>query len=197
MVKKLGVFTVAIAVLAMTGCAGRNFTRLSDEQLMLGQDSKEQVIEKLGKPYMQGAITKNDKLMKTMTYAYASAGGEPAVQGVTPARSQAFYFFENTLVGHEYVSSFSADSTNFDEAKINNIKKGETNIEEAMKIMGSPQGEYIYPLVDSEDERAKVYVYGQTSGTAFNLKQFQKVLSLTFDKAGVVTKVDYIEDGSL
>lgn len=194
--KKITLSGLLLSLLVLTGCAGTDFKRLSENDFAFGQDSTQTIRSKLGKPYREGVITKNDKQFKTMAYAYASSGGDAAYKGVTAARSQGFYFYDNKLVGHEFTSSWAVDSSDFDETKLPEIKKGVTTIDEAIALLGQPGGEYIYPLVASENEKAKVYLYNQTKGTAFNLKFYQKILVLTYDESGVITDIEYTESGN-
>lgn len=193
--KKFTLSGLFLSLTMMVGCAGTDFKRLTGDEFAFGQDSSQTIRSKLGKPYREGVITKNDKQFKTMAYAYASTGGEPAYKGVTAARSQGFYFYEDKLVGHEFLSSWAVDSTDFDESKISEIKKGVTTIDEAIALLGQPGGEYIFPLVANESEKAKVYMYNQTKGSAFNLKFYQKLLVLNHDDSGVVTNIEYTESG--
>ena len=163
---------------------------------MHGVDTIESITQKLGKPYREGVVTKNDLQFKSMTYAYASTGGNAAHKGVTAARSQGFYFLENKLVGDEFSSSWADDSTDFDESKVSQIEKGSTTISEVESLFGAAGGEYTYPLIKNEGEKAKVYVYGQTKGSAFNLKFYQKTLVVSYDASGIVTDVEYTESGT-
>jgi outer membrane protein assembly factor BamE (lipoprotein component of BamABCDE complex) len=186
----------AVVVSALlAGCAGTNFVRVTDDALVLGQTTSEQVSARLGSPYREGVVTKNDQQIKTASYAYASTGGTAAAEGVTPARSQGFYFFENKLVGYEFTSSWKEDSSNFDSDKISQIKKGESTRSDVVRLLGNPGGRYIYPVIPNKDESAINYLYNQTKGSAFNLKFYQKVLIVTFNKQGVVTNVEYTESG--
>lgn len=179
----------------LTGCAGTNFVRVTDEALVLGQTTPEQVTARLGSPFQEGVVTKNNQQIKTASYAYASSGGEGAAEGVTPARSQGFYYFSNKLVGHEFTSSWKEDSTNFDSGKVSQIKKGESTRSDVVRILGNPGGKYIYPVIPNNDEDAVNYLYNQTKGTAFNLKFYQKLLVVTFNKQGIVTNVELTESG--
>jgi hypothetical protein len=194
MMKRVSI-TVFIAVFLTACAAGTDFKRIEINQLTYGSDTPETIKQKLGKPYNEGTITKNEKQFKTMSYAYASGRGSAAYQGVTPGRSQGFYFFQNELVGHEFTSSWEVDSTDFDESQISEIKKGNTTIQEVIGLLGSPNGEYIFPLATNETEKAKVYLYSQVKGSAFSMKFYRKVLIVTHDENGIITEVDYVSSG--
>ena len=81
--------TVALALI-VAGCAGSNFSKQSGDTLVLGQTSRQEILQRLGSPYREGTVTKNGKQLKTMTYAFATTGGTPAREGVTPAFRVAF-----------------------------------------------------------------------------------------------------------
>lgn len=179
----------------LTGCAGTNFVQITDDAMDLGKTTSEQITNRLGSPYREGVVTKNNQQMKTLSYAYSSAGGEAAAEGVVPARSQGFYFLDNKLVGYEFTSSWKEDSTNFDSGRVSQIKKGKSTRSDVVRLLGNPGGKYIYPIIPNNDEEAVSYLYNQTKGSAFNLKFYQKLLVVTFNKQGIVTNVEYTESG--
>ena len=188
-------FVVVSFVLLSSGCAGTNFIRATDDSLVLGQTTQEQIKARLGSPFQEGVVTKNEQQLKTSNYAYANAGGGADADGVIPARSQGFYFFNDKLVGYEFTSSYKEDSTNFDSGLISQIKKGTSTRSDVVRLLGNPGGKYIYPVIDNNNEQGVNYMYTQTRGSAFSLKFYQKILVITFDKDDVVTKVDYTESG--
>jgi hypothetical protein len=194
MIKRVSI-AVFITVF-LTACAGTDFKKIEINQLAYGSDTPETIKQKLGEPYGEGIVTKNEKQFKTMSYAYASTGGSAAHKGVTAARSQGFYFFQNKLVGHEFTSSWAIDSTDFDESKVSEIKEGSTTIQEVIELSGGPSGEYVYPLAESANEKAKIYLYSQTTGSAFSLKFYRKLLVVTHDANEIVTEVNYTSSGT-
>lgn len=182
-------------ILVLTGCAGKDFVRITDDALVLGETTQEQIKNHLGRPYQEGTLTKNDHLLSTASYAYASTGGKAVAAGVTPARSQGFYFYDGKLVGYEFTSSFADDSTDFNSAKVAEIKEGVSTLNDVVRMLGKPGGKYIYPVTSSVDEEAVTYLYQQTRGSAFNLRQYRKLLVVTVDRQGIVTEVEYVESG--
>jgi outer membrane protein assembly factor BamE (lipoprotein component of BamABCDE complex) len=188
------IFTV-IAIIVLAGCAGKDFVRPDSGALKNGQTTYNQIVQQFGKPYAEGSVLKNDKFVKTVSYAYASVGGK-SYRGGTAARAMGFYFVDDTLVGYEFVSSFAEDNTDFDEMKINQITEGKTTLDQAIQILGKPAGYYTYPLIESDTEEAAVYVYSETKGSAFNMKMFRKMLAITYDSSRVVTKMEYTSFGS-
>ena len=175
----------------LTGCAGTNFVRLADDAIVLGETTAEQITARLGPPYREGLITKNNQQIEIASYA--SAGGKADAEGVTAARSQGFYFFNKKVVGYEFTSSLKEDSTNFASGNVSQIKKGESTRDDVVTLLGPPGGKYIYPVIPSSDEDAINYLYTQTKGSASNLKFYQKRLVVTFNKQGIVTNVEFNE----
>jgi len=187
---------IAFFALALSGCAGTDFVRPDTDFLKNGQTTYAQVIARMGAPRREGSVVKNERTIKTASYAYAATGGKPLHEGVTPARAMGFYFYDDTLVGHEFISSWAEDNSDFDESKVKDIVKGKTTRAELAQLLGKPAGHYIHPLIKPATGDAAVYAFAETSGSVFNLKFFRKVLVVTFDTAGVVADVDYSSSGS-
>lgn len=183
-------FIIFLGVL-VTGCAGTDFVRVADSGLVLGKTTPEQIIGQLGPPYREGLQVKNNQQMKTLAYGYGSAGGEADAKGVTAVRSQGFYFYNNTLVGYEFTSSWKKDSTDFDNEKVLQIKKGESTQSDVMRLIGNPGGKYIYPVISADDEYAVNYMHTQVRG----FKNYQEMLVVTFNKQGTVSNVEFTESG--
>jgi hypothetical protein len=196
MYRALSGFAAAIGLLVLAGCAGTDFVRPDPESFRNGQTSYAQVVTRMGKPWREGTELKNEKSIKNIVYAYASVGGKPLREGVTPARAAGFYFHNDTLVGHEFISSWAEDHSNFDENRIKDIVKGKTTRAEVLQLMGKPAGNYIHPMIKAQTGDAAVYAFSETSGSAFNLKFYRKVLVVSFDTAGVVSDVDFSSSGS-
>ena len=186
----------ALAV-ALLGCAGKDFVRPDSATLKNGETTYAQATERFGKPFSEGSATKNDKTVKSISYAYASLGGRPAKEGVVPARAMALYFYNDTLVGYEFLSSWAEDSTDFDESKVNQIVKGSTTRAEVVQLFGKPSGYAIHPMIKAATGEAAVYVYMEVSGGPFTgRKTFRKQLLVTFDDKGTVTDVDFSSSGT-
>jgi len=189
-INKIGL--IAVMVLLLAGCAGRDFVRPSSDTFKLGQTTYSQVVQQMGEPRRTGEALVNEKNVKTATYVYASAGGSPSEDGVTPARGLMYYFHNDILVGQEFVSSFKSDSSNFDESKISDISKGKTTREEVIQLLGRPTANYISPIIKQTSGEALGYAYTTTRKGFFgSLKFFRKILRITFDDHGVVSDVEY------
>jgi hypothetical protein len=184
----------AIVFAMTTGCAGKDFVRPDSTELKNGQTTYDQIVEQFGKPSREGTVLKNEKMVTTASYAYASVAGK-SHRGGTGARGMGYYFFNDILVGYEFISSFEEDHTDFDEMKISQIIEGTTTLDEVIQLLGKPSGYYTYPLIEAKTDEAAVYAYSDVRGT-FKMKLFQKLLVVTYDDDRVVTKVEYTSSGS-
>ena len=88
------------------------------------------------------------------------------------------------------MSSFDEDSTDFDPTLSGQLKIGETAEVDVRRILGRPDGVFIYPIV--EDETAKIYSYQYLRGEGgfLSVDFSSKNLSLTFDENGIVQDID-------
>lgn len=190
-------FTAAIALAAsLLGCSvGRDFVRPDLGSLSLGKTTYHEILQRFGSPREEGQVAKNDAIMKTANYAYSSTGAKPFVEGVTPARGLTFYFLDNDLVGWVFISSFAEDHTDFDESKINRIKKGATTKNNVVELFGRPGGVQKYPLIDSKEMDAYVWQYVQVKRSGLSLKAYIKQLKVTLGKNDLVADVEYSATG--
>ena len=185
------------ALLVLSGCAGTDFVRPTPDAFRLGATTYAQVTKQMGEPARSGEILKNGANVKSISYAYATTGGEPLETGVIPARAQAYYFHNDTLVGQEFISSFKADNTNFDEAKISAVVKGRTTRAQVIQLFGRPSTTSIRPMVKDGAGEALGYAYSTTSGGAFSgFKFYRKALTVTFNDKDLVLDVEYVSSGS-
>ena len=187
-----GYLALALSLVA-AGCAGSDFAKQSEDALVLGQTTRQDILQRLGTPYREGTATKNGKQLKTLSYAFATTTGAPVRDGVVPTRGQGFYFLDDKLAGYDFASSWRDDQTNFDGAKVPEIKKGVSTRDEVLRLIGRPGGKYAYPLIPDQTRQADVYLYAETRGGPFNVKFYQKHLVVTYDERGVVSNVDYQE----
>lgn len=184
------VLVLAGVVLLVAACSTpKGLTRPDPGTLQLGQSSEEDIRARFGKP--QGVTTRlvRDRTVTNLSYSYAES--VPDVIKV-PARVMVFSFVDGVLVGHQYLSSFSDDTTDFDEAHVGEITRGRTTAKQVVDLIGRPGGEFIYPLAKAEDGRAYVYNYSLTGKDAASgkLTTRSKTLIVNFDTAGVVSDVD-------
>lgn len=174
------------------GCSvGRDFVRPEFGSLILGETTYHEILERFGTPREEGSVTKNDAIMKTVTYGYSSTGAKPLVDGVTPARGLTFSFLDNQLVGYIFTSSFSADHTEFDESKLNRIKKGQTNRAGLIELIGQPGGMQKYPLTKSKEDEVLVWQYVHVKQSVLGLKPYAKTLGVTVGTDNIVKDLEF------
>jgi hypothetical protein len=187
------VSAASIAVLA--GCAGTDFKQPDSQALQVGKSTFSQVTQVMGLPPQTGESLRNGEKLKVSRYVYAEGAGTGKYPGVVPARAMVFLTFNDLLVADEFVSSFPADATDFDESKISSIVKGKTTKSEVLSLLGKPNGSGIYPFIKTRGETAFIYSYGHAKGSAFNMKFYNKNLIVSFNPTDVVSDVEYTSNG--
>lgn len=191
--KKLKLWSLMLVVALMIGCAaGVNFKKMEENQLVVGQTTKQAVLTFMGPPNVTGTNVFNGIELDIVNYVYATTGASPALPEVTPARAQALLFKDGILVGKEYTSSFAVDSTQFDTDKAKTIVKGQTK-DDVVSVMGLPKGEYLYPIIDDESGYAYVYMFTRTKGFQSKTDLFV----VEFDVNNIVTKTKFSSVGQL
>lgn len=149
----------------------------------------------MGPPPQTGELLRNGEKLKSSRYAYAEGAGTGKYPGVIPARAIVYLTHNDVLVAEEFISSFPNDATDFDESKVASIVKGKTTRAEVLAILGSPNGNGVYPFIKTKGEAAAIYSYAHAKGNAFNMKFYNKSLVISFDAAGTVTDVEYASSG--
>ena len=180
--------------LLLGGCAGagRDFIRPNADSFQVGQTTFAQVTQKMGEPKTTSEVLQNGKHVKTIVYSCANASGQPLEEGVIPYRGMTYFFYDDTLVGEQFVSSFKLDNTNFDDALTDRVQKGRTTREDAVALFGPPSALFIPPMVKETSSETIGYTYHAIRGGLFTgLKQHIKVLHISFDGGGVVTDIEH------
>ncbi len=160
----LALLLCGLVLLAASGCkttAGRDFARPAEGSLELGVTTQQEVQARYGEPQATGSGTYNDEAVTSVTYTFASNAEPPLVGGVTPARALSCHFLRGTLVGYEFMSSFRKDHTSFDSGKGELLEVGVSRREDVIELVGSPNGQSMWPLVEPPYERALIYSYAQ------------------------------------
>jgi hypothetical protein len=178
------IFTLGFA-LVVASClrnTGAKFVRQADQELALGQTTYQQLIQRLGKPLKEGVEVRNSCQLKNIAYAYTrEMGGTPLNEGAILMRIQAFNFFQDKLVGYNYISTYKDDHTDFDNTKISEIKKGSTTKEDVIRLFGNPGGKLIYPAIPDKDGLGFKYSYSQIVQTYYQgTMTYGKDLLVTF-----------------
>jgi hypothetical protein len=177
------------------GTSGKKFAKLQEDKIQFGTTTYEDIVQIMGEPLDERMYTHNEHQFKLISYSFASVDGESTSKSVVASRAQVFYFYEGFLVGHEFVSSWLEDHTNFDETKTKQISKGESTKADVITLLGHPCGRYIYPLAKNKGEEIIIYQYVEGRRYAYTFEDYKKKLLVEFDQAGIVKDVNYFESG--
>lgn len=182
MKKATGLCFMIMGMLVLAGCATTPSVKLPVKPLSLGHETLQSLRDRLGKPSREGTVVKNGQTLKTLSYVSTEAAAQGDPGGPALHRTQTFFFHNGVLAGHVYFSTRERDRKDPDPSKVERIKENQTQIEEAVNLLGRPSGEYLYPLISAKGERAKVY-------------EAARFLVVSYNTAGVVTKVEFAESG--
>src|SRR5262245_60296531 len=184
---------LACLLVAVTACSGsRDFARPAPQDFALGRATAADVIGRFGSPQERGRALKDGVEVLSLSYSYADPTARASAAGVSAAKAMAFYFVRDALVGYEAMSTFAADSSDFDDTRISDIRSGSTTEAQLGELVGRPSGMYIYPLARAPGERLLAYAYAQKRGAA---PLARKLLLITVDAAGVVRDVQFEKMG--
>jgi hypothetical protein len=185
---------VVFLALLLTGCAGgRDIVRPQGDFLRLGATTYQEVLREFGEPLRTGISIHNGATIRTTGYATAV---EPPSIGPVPERESGFYFLGNVLVGYDYSSSFAEDTTDFDETRVAQIRKGETSRERVLELFGRPGGACVYPMISRKEDTALVYRFSGVTRRMFvpgSVRMTRKLLIVSIGPDGIVTDVFFTE----
>jgi hypothetical protein len=184
---KYASFYMTLATLTLlAACAGKNFVRPADDQLVVGSTTMSDAISILGDNGRNRGIRDSSAgQLDTLAYVYGSALGEAVFPGITPVRALHLAFFENILVEKVFVSSFKSDSTYFSFNKARTIKPGMTRAD-VVAILGMPPGEHRYPLSPTMSGSGLVYKFHDSGPQVTYLTTF----TVELDPQGIVLEAD-------
>jgi hypothetical protein len=187
---------VALFAYNCVGTSGANFERVEEDTISLGLSTYGDIVTRMGDSFEEDVYIKNNKKFKLIGYTYSSTGGVATSRRAIATRHQMFYFYQNILVGHEFISSWEEDHTNFDETKVNQIIKEESTKEDVMSLLGKPSGKLIYPLSKNKGTEVLLYSFYEGRQYAYSIEFFQKNLHIECDQTGTVTEIEYTETGN-
>ena len=181
-----------LAVLLAGACLlGADFSRPDPASFTLGQTTEQEIRARFGKPSGQVNARVGDKLVTTLRYAYAEARSV-----AVPVRIMAYAFHEGRLVGFDYMSSFAADQTVFDELAAKRIRRGTSTRAEVLDLLGKPSGQFIYPssYAGLPGHHADVYSHSRSEklSSGVTLETTTKVLTVVFDEHDVVAETHLV-----
>ncbi|HJR05553.1 MAG TPA: hypothetical protein VKA83_28160 [Methylomirabilota bacterium] len=182
---------ILAVVLAGACLLGADFSRPDPASFTLGQTTEQEIRARFGKPSGQVNARVGDKLVTTLRYAYAEARSV-----AVPVRIMAYAFHEGRLVGFDYMSSFAADQTVFDELAAKRIRRGISTRAEVLDLMGKPSGQFIYPssYAGLPGHHADVYSHSRSEKlpSGVTLETTTKVLTVVFDEHDVVAETHLV-----
>jgi len=182
-----------MVVLLLTACGGKNFIRPDSQSLIVGTTSYADVVKQLGEPIRKGTLTKNDLIVQNISYSYAEA---VPFSTILTSRAMVFYFHDGLLVGYDYASSFSGEkqAAAIDDEKVAQIKKGDKK-EKAIALLGTPSGEFIFPMTAPKGTSSVMYSFISTSRVPFigGVKVTKKVVTITVGPNGLITDISTSE----
>jgi len=182
---------ILAVVLAGACLLGADFSRPDPASFTLGQTTEQEIRARFGKPSGQVNARVGDKLVTTLRYAYAEARSV-----AVPVRIMAYAFHEGRLVGFDYMSSFAADQTVFDELAVKRIRRGISTRAEVLDLLGKPSGQFIYPssYAGTPGHHADVYSHSRSEklSSGVTLETTTKVLTIVFDEHDVVAETHLV-----
>lgn len=191
---KMKKIAVILLALILTGCAGgQAFLRPQGETLSLGKTTYDEIIKSNGEPRRTGTVTRNNSSVKTITYAHAVA---VPFSTSLQARTVVYSFYEGVLVGYDYASSFTEDKSEkeLSDEVVKQISRGDER-SRVISLLGKPDGEFIFPLVDKKGSSALRYTFLSTYRVPFvpTPRISTKVLTVDLDSTGIVTNITSTE----
>jgi len=205
------------ATLLLAGCtSGRDFKMPAQGELKLGETTPSEAIALLGQPLSRSsqsttagtppspAYQELRRLMgqsvfvsaretgtyERFSYSFSDNSGQQLIgrlSGVRPARTLRLLFWNGKLSEYVGISSFQADSTNFEESKLAQIERDKSSEADVIALLGKPTGGSSYPMISSRKGHALIYDYAEV-----DLKENQrntKFLTIFVDEEGIVREV--------
>jgi hypothetical protein len=200
--------------LALGGCTsrGKDFVRPDPNSLLLGQTTIADVIGKQGPPTSrvvrhglnpapsrQQADERDPAFrpvsvagtIETLMYSYSYSAAPGIVVGPMSTRSRhlVLTFWNDRVIYYGFDSSFSQDSTHFDENKALSFVIGQSSQSDVIRELGPPSGEAVYPFIAKQGTRLLIYqnvsteASGATPVTTESVTR-RKVARFLFDSSG-------------
>ncbi len=191
--KRTFLIAVVASLALLTGCA-HDFVRPAPEAVKLGHSTRDDVLKVAGKPsFSNDKVQINGETIQVDTYFYVKG---PKFYGmIAPQRTQTFSFFNNTLIGEEFNSSFNDESTNFEAEKAFSLVKGKSTKDDVIAALGKPAGDVRYPIIKEKNGKGVVYEYTVTRNVGVVNVTTRLVVVVTLDENNIVTEVSYKKNG--
>ena len=196
--------TLILLALFVGGCAsvGETFPYQEYKSLELGKTSSEDYRTIFGNPLSVNTKDTEDGKIELATYVYGAAN-----IGSARSRALGLEFKDGLLNSYIYISSFEEEESILDAAKLEQIERGVSTREHAVKTLGEPNGIAKCPsqLPDFKDRCESVMeVYAwtlmerlSTFGAAFGGDQVQsQTVFLGFNNDGIVDRVELVRSNT-
>ncbi len=191
-----GFFLSAAAAAFLSACAfGTQFTRPAEDFIRLGETTRAQLQDRLGKPEEEKNFRQDGLPLKGIRYVYSNEAEAAKVPNTLCIRSLSFVLVDDIVIAEAFVSSCASDHTDFDEAKRSEIVKGTTRCDEVPSILGRPNWRGIYPLVKEKGETYLGYQFQYVKKPVLQFKTYEKELEIVCDSKGIVREVSFGEAG--
>jgi len=171
---------------------GRDFSRAVFSSFVMGQTTSAQARAMLGEPTKSSSMTGlADPQSKVIapgtrftltndTYLFAPLGvGLPITR--YPIKFGMLVFMDDRLVGYDNNSTVPGDSNAvIDEARLADVRQGETTRAEAIAALGPPDGQVLYMVGPLSGTSSIIYSWAAVDGEPGK----RRVLRISFDKNG-------------
>jgi hypothetical protein len=156
----------------LAGCAGgpigKDFARPDPATTVLGQTTQAEILQRYGEPRSERSETRalrpsNEGVPGEQGLAtwvdYVFVPDPEGRSGILRRKELTFVFWNHRVVSYRFASTFPDDRTDFAEARIAEVVRGQTTRDEATRLLGEPTGMSIYPVTPSRELRYLTYTY--------------------------------------
>ena len=178
---------LALCVCVACASVGRKFDYGNRTKLTLGQTTKAQATELLGKPQKSASLSNPDGTFEHIRYQYAYGD-----LGGAAARVLVLEFRAGLLNAYSYASGFEEDSTEFDFEASAKIKTRKSKKTEVLKLLGEPTGKarcpsYLGDYAGKFTGSTEIWLWAYTSKTKGLRVNSAKSMTVfvSFDARGV------------
>lgn len=189
---------IILLIAAITGCMGNNltnFTRPDNSQIVIGETSRDQIIEIMQKkPDAVGKKMYNNTIVDVFEYSFIGDESQADIKddNYLPAKTQYYYIEKDIVVGTEFHSSFAIDHTRYDEDAISQVIKGKTTKDEVIQLFGNPGillGKALVP--DSASGAIGYHYRNMQLVSPTDLRTYATKVVFEYDGDGVIQNIEY------
>jgi len=151
--------TIAAAAILSVGCTtqfGTQFNSTSAKQLKPGVSTRDELVSKVGPIVKPEIVTikkdfgdkelANPVIVEFASYYFSDTQAPTSKADIRASRNASFMLTDSKVMSYRVSSTFTNESTDFDESKIAAIRKGITTESEAVALLGEPSGRALYPF---------------------------------------------------